>query len=885
MESKNLDIFYFSSTHWDREWYQDFQGFRYRLVKMINKLLALLDSDPEFQTFHFDGQTIAIEDYDRIKPENAEKLKIYISEGRILIGPWYTMPDEFNVSGESLIRNLMFGHKTAKKWGTDAWKYGYICDIFGHIAQMPQIFSGFGIKYSLLGRGTADSDPTYFKWQSPDGSETLNYRLPDMAGYGEFNAQVYGCCADETLPLEERIKKEVDAEIARSEIPIVVLMDGMDHTEAHPDTSLFLKTIAKLYPGARVHHADLREQGKLLENHADKLPVISGELVRTAEHRFGYLHLITNTLSSYCSLKLQNDECQNLLEKQTEPLAAMALLGGLKLERAFIDEAYGYMLRNHAHDSICGCAIDRVHKDMVCRYDQVESLCKALCDDYILSVRRADECDENGNYANILTVYNPLPFRLHKTASIELDFWQDFPERYSEPFGYEDINSFRIYDSDGCEIPYRVTDIKRGYIRRLYDQVTEMRDVHTVTMTVDVPPCGSAEYKIVASKQPVRYMQRMKSGADFAENEFITMKILQNGSLEITDKKTKRTYSGLCVLRDDGEIGDGWYHANPVNDRAVYSSGGGCTVEKTEDSPSRCTFTVTKTIDVPKDMVSDRFGFHRNSETVPLKITCTAALSEGSRSVDIDMTVDNTASGHRLKMLLPTGIAADKYFAGQAFYFCERKTGMDYATQNYVETDQYEKSTNGIVGVRGEDNNGLAYVSPCGIHECAVSEDGTIALTLLRSFTKTVSTNGETRCREIGKLNYKFALAPIDETVDNAALLNMRDALWYKPLTNFSKAPETAALKPPHSAVEVSGSGISTSIVKCAEERADNAIVVRVFNSSGRAADGAVKVCASIRKAERVNLNEEFLSDAAVNGNSVLFRLNAWEIATFKIYI
>lgn len=100
------------------------------------------------------------------------------------------------------------------------------------------------------------------------------------------------------------------------------------------------------------------------------------------------------------------------------------------------------------------------------------------------------------------------------------------------------------------------------------------------------------------------------------------------------------------------------------------------------------------------------------------------------------------------------------------------------------------------------------FISPCGIHECAVSEDGTIVLTLLRSFTKTVSTNGETRCREIGKLNYKFALAPIDETVDNAALLNMRDALWYKPITNFSKAPEAAALKQPHSAVEVSGSGI-----------------------------------------------------------------------------
>ncbi|MBO5060643.1 MAG: hypothetical protein J6C82_07010 [Clostridia bacterium] len=96
---KKFDIFYFSSTHWDREWYQDFQGFRYRLVKMLDNLLDLFEKDRMYQTFHFDGQTIVLEDYAEICPEKKEKLLKLIKERKILIGPWYVMPDEFLLSG------------------------------------------------------------------------------------------------------------------------------------------------------------------------------------------------------------------------------------------------------------------------------------------------------------------------------------------------------------------------------------------------------------------------------------------------------------------------------------------------------------------------------------------------------------------------------------------------------------------------------------------------------------------------------------------------------------------------------------------------------------------------------------------------------------------
>ncbi len=84
-----------SHTHWDREWYRPFQVFRARLVGLIDALLVLMDKHSEYAFFHLDGQTALLEDYLEIRPEQEPRLKRLIGEGKILVGPWYTQPDEF----------------------------------------------------------------------------------------------------------------------------------------------------------------------------------------------------------------------------------------------------------------------------------------------------------------------------------------------------------------------------------------------------------------------------------------------------------------------------------------------------------------------------------------------------------------------------------------------------------------------------------------------------------------------------------------------------------------------------------------------------------------------------------------------------------------------
>ena len=149
-----MHIYLFSGTHWDREWYQSFQGFRYRLVAMLDDLVEFFETEDHESVFHLDGQTIVLEDYAEINPEGYERLKKLIAQRRVLIGPWYCMPDEFLVSGEALIRNLLRGHAICAGLEAAPWKCGYICDIFGHNAQMPQLLRGFGMDSAVVGRGT-----------------------------------------------------------------------------------------------------------------------------------------------------------------------------------------------------------------------------------------------------------------------------------------------------------------------------------------------------------------------------------------------------------------------------------------------------------------------------------------------------------------------------------------------------------------------------------------------------------------------------------------------------------------------------------------------------------------------------------------------------------
>ncbi|MBK7496212.1 MAG: hypothetical protein IPI28_12780 [Candidatus Omnitrophica bacterium] len=228
------------STHWDREWYESFQGFRVRLVNMLDELLEVMEKDPRFKYFQTDGQSIVLEDYLEIRPERAAKVRALVEEGRLETGPWYVLPDEFLVSGESLIRNIQEGIRVADGFGRSS-RAGFVCDIFGHNSQIPQILSGFGIHSFFMWRGMNEKVCSAdFRWRSPDGSEVLVHRFGPMWGYCDYDFRVRKANKIDAHPSHEELVQGLIEEVkllaGRTPAQTLLVFDGGDHIEIEPST-------------------------------------------------------------------------------------------------------------------------------------------------------------------------------------------------------------------------------------------------------------------------------------------------------------------------------------------------------------------------------------------------------------------------------------------------------------------------------------------------------------------------------------------------------------------------------------------------------------------------------------------------------------------------
>jgi mannosylglycerate hydrolase len=921
--SSKLTMYYFASTHWDREWYESFQGFRFRLVNVVKEIVDVLERDDRYAVFHMDGQTIVLEDVLEVVPELRQRLERLIQQGRLLIGPWYVMPDEYLLSGESLIRNLVKGHRVSKEWGVEAWKYGYICDIFGHIAQMPQIFNGFGIRHAMLGRGTNEHTlPAHFRWQSPDDSELTTFKLPDQQGYGAFCKTVHWRIQEEGLDeaaADALIREHIEAERARSPVPVVVVMDGMDHEPIHPETPDYVERMRRLFPEADVKLVDALDMGRQVDEYRAMMPVRRGELNEPAKVKAPYIHLITHTLSSRYPHKQANDECQILLEKWVQPLLAVATLEGLRLPKAYVEMAYTHLLQNHPHDSICGCSIDQVHRDMEYRFDQakeVGGLVRKQALRHLLPTEAADapggalrgasagsatrsaagEASGEVSWRRVLAVVNPLPFPRAEVMTVDIDFPRGYPCTYAEPFGYEMKNSFKIYNAAGEEVPYGLVSIRNNWKMRRYDQVVGVVDRYTIALQVEAPALGMAEYTVEPYEAASRYLQALLAGDREAENEFLRLRIRDNGTLCVTDKRTGRVYDQLGGYVDDGEIGDGWYHANPAEDRLVSSGGGSCEIHRVESNAARTVFEVRQTLAVPREVETFAHGMRRSYDMAELTIVSRVELAKGAKHVAVETTVVNTARDHRLRLVLPTGVASETYFSNQAFAFVERATGVRAETQSWKECEVPEKPMAGIAGRRRDDGTGLAFVSAYGLHECAASDDeaGTLAVTLFRSFRRTVMTNGEEGGQLLGELTFRYALAVLEPGTSYADLTRLQDVLQ-TPMHGETRGVSAAeavgsaaagkAAMGPVSYLALSASDIVMSTLKLPESGEPDRIIVRLVNLYSERASATLTCYRRIVGVEELNLNEEVQSSRGHDGNTLEISMEPWKIATFGLWI
>ena len=359
--NKKEVIAYFHS-HWDREWYREFEVFRLRLLRVFDNVLNLLETE-KIPSFYFDGQVSALMDYLEIRPEKENLVRKFINEKKLFIGPFYTLVDEFLTDKTAFEKNLEIGMKIARDFGCDNF-IGYLADTFGHSKNIPVLLKKHGIDKCIVWRGCGDF-PAEFTF---NGINTVNL----IRGYfmDIFSAP---------LTLEQKaewLKDNLD-KIAEKSGDYLLLPIGADHLGVEPDIAEQIRGVNEIL---KLVQNDQNIYEIRLSN-----PFEYFELVKENFKQFEWndelrdnskTFILQGSYSARTKLKQYNVKCTYLLE-QADKLQRKY---GSKYN-AIVEYAYKLLLKNQAHDGICGCSTDLVHRENITRYEKIIQIANSIIEE------------------------------------------------------------------------------------------------------------------------------------------------------------------------------------------------------------------------------------------------------------------------------------------------------------------------------------------------------------------------------------------------------------------------------------------------------------------------------------------------------------------------
>lgn len=728
-------------THWDREWYSSFQTFRLRLVDLLDDFLPLLEADMGYVHFLLDGQTAVLDDYLEVRPEAEAVLRRLAMSGRLAMGPWYILMDEFLVSGETIVRNLQMGLERAAAFG-GAMEVGYLPDMFGHIAQMPQILRQAGLEHAVVWRGVpAAIDKTGFWWEAPDGSRVRAEYLP--AGYGNGAA-----IPDDAKALVRRVAAH-DEELGDRLSPgaPMLWMNGTDHQVPQP-------WLGRVVAEANEIQSDYRFEVTSLADHlahavTEGLPTWRGELRSGARS-----NLLMGVASNRVDVKQAAARAELALERMTEPLCALFLPAD-RWPQALLDTAWKLVVRNSAHDSICACSIDEVCDAVLHRFSEAHDIAIGLARRAIDRV--AASMAEEGT-----VVVNPSARARGGVVELHLP-GTDAPE-----------GAQVIADHHGMEVDMVVQGRDLGaflgmvrsqqltedtYVNGI--EVTEQDDHVQVDFALDsrmrdslnVDEIKRALYALAGARPDddfhlrgsnppsVRVLARIDDVPAYGWRMWAPVPLsvppvevsadglrLANGLVTVAVDPTDGTFSidgagGLNRLVDDGDWGD-TYNWSPPSADTVVDTPEAVTVRVLLGGPVAGRVEITRRYHWFARVVGDTGGQRREGE-VPVDVVTVVELHAGERFVRVATSFTNQCRDHRLRAWFPLPAAAASSRAECAFAVVER--GLE------AEGGPTEVALPTFPSRRFVSAGGLTLVHE-GLLEYEVVDGGrAVALTLLRA--------------------------------------------------------------------------------------------------------------------------------------------------------
>ncbi|MCD4831142.1 MAG: hypothetical protein K8R02_04955 [Anaerohalosphaeraceae bacterium] len=930
MKEKNFEMHLISNTHWDIEYLWSAKETQIRLVEMMDGLLEILDNDPDYKHFHFDSQVFPMEEYLDVRSESKERLCKHVRDGKLLIGPWYTLPDEFLASGESLIRNLLTGHKKAEELGK-VMKVGYNIFSFGQISQLPQIYAGFGIDTIIFKRGINEtvSEKLEFWWNSPDGTKALALRT-GPGGRGNFGIYVFLPVIAESwcegqgwedikgtlfnlsdnysndpvhhlvnpdLPFhQEKLSQAVEnlkeIVLKGSTTPYLLIFDGYDGAQPYAQLSQLIKEVNKV-SDIKLIHSSLPIYLDKLKKEVKDLKVLSGEMRHAGQAGYGEGGgLFPGVLSSRMPLKRINSQVEINLEKWAEPTSVFTWMLGREYPRVHLEDAWKKVLINQQHDGVTGTHIDRVYQSIMERYRQSLDIAETLTRnnlEYIAS--SIDDTDVKDNEA-LLVVFNPLPYVRTEVVQTTVDFFWD-----------KEVNSFTIQDFNGEEIiPQKISTnevrliIERSFFYPL--RPAGMKRIQFNFKATDIPPLGYKTFVVKPSKQKRMNSGSLVTSANTIENEFLKVKINNDGTLTITDKSNNNTFDNLHHFVDNGDVGCPLFHKPPQSDQKISSLGNPCHIALIEDNQLTATFKIEIKMLLPAEAevrktpygADDGYEvtpFNRSDRCKEFTITSYVTLRKTARRLDVVTKFDNNIGDHRLQVLFPTKINAGNSCAEGQFDVLERKIKSPAVTQGRNAASETHPQ-HFFVDVN-DGKKGLAIISQ-GLPEYEVinDEDKAVALTLLRC-TRTASNAKNSREFEQplaqcpGEHQMQYSIYPHSGNWEKAQVFEeayrhnvpVRIAQVRKPKGKLPKEMSFLKIEP---------SSVMISAIKKSEK--GNSLIVRLWNPALTDIKAKVWCYRRIETAKLVNLEEKAMDELNVKtDNSVVLEMGKKKIVSVKLVL
>lgn len=911
-------VFVVPHTHWDREWYQPYELFRWRLVQMIDELLDHMEQHPEYRCFNLDGQSIVIADYLELRPENERRLRALIEAGRIVIGPWWVQPDEFLPTGESHIRSFQMGIRYAEKLG-GSLRIGHCADQFGHIAQMPQIMAQLGLTSACLWRGVPDSVRGWsFHWEAPDGT-----RLPVLYLRNSYSSGWR--LPSERDALHERTRAE---ERGRRDGEPALLMNGTDHSRME-------KHVPGALDGARGDEFDYR-LGTLADYEAAMLEAGIDPHVHRGELRSSdNSNVLVGVLSARMNLKQRDFQVQSLLERIAEPLELLSHLHGGPNGLPALKQAWRLALENSPHDSICGCSVDQVHREMLPRYDRAEQLATQVARESLAHLVLRTGVPAPGAVA----VFRPVPHALvtletwvpaswdaqslelpggtrvpvslgpiedgevlaqGETTPAELARHLDFLRdgRY-ENYAIESITPLRV-DSE-LQLLTRVGDgvnhVDEDAIRSTVSDLLKDPVVESGAYVVQrsarrklralLPASDSigVDFAVPSSLAPTQ-RHVLRTGKFAIGNEFHDV-IFDGGRLIVRDRQLRLRLLDQLWYVDQGDRGDE-YNADILDDTGLVAED--TTLLGIERDGVSATMRLLTLLDVPASLTKDRTR-RRRSRFDFMAIFTNITVWAGLRRVDFDLEVENTARDHRLRLLFPLPFRTDEAITEGHFHVATRRLHAPQWNGRSAELPPTTFPQKSFVAFE-RDGAGMAVFNR-GLPEGEVEElsDGrqAYALTLLRSVgwlsrDDLVSRRGHAGpqiatqdSQMTGRHRFAFALTTYGGDWRSAGILPMSHSFAHQPFAVSTNAHDGYPA-PAYPLATFDSAGLVPSAVHRSHE--SGLPIVRAYSATDTPASFGVSV-PNVAGHRRVDLLERDTTEWSGGGDATL-QLRPWEIASLR---